>query len=41
VITAGFFVNKRYEKTENASIAPEPSGNSGTTVYSSDSTVSE
>jgi hypothetical protein len=30
-----------YDRTDNDRIIPEPSGNSGTAVYSSDSTMRE
>ena len=39
VILSGFLEKITYDDTEITSNAPEPSGNSGTAAYSSDSTI--
>jgi len=41
VITEGFLVNAIYAESEATNNTPEPKGNSGTAVYSSDSATSE
>ena len=41
VITDGFLVNAIYAESEATNNTPEPKGNSGTAVYSSDSATSE
>ena len=37
----GFLVNTMYAESDAISSTPEPKGNSGTAVYSSDSAISE
>jgi len=41
VTTDGFLVNAIYAESEATNNTPEPKGNSGTAVYSSDSATSE